>query len=139
MRNLLRTVATVLIIVGTLVALLLTYGGLQALAVVLFLALPSLLVSALAAYLTTLTCRLACNRGWHLTWFFGLLGTVAAGAISGCVVWLGLTLQPGGWGKADLRPLFVWMCVSGTALGLLLAEAVVWHYRRKIRNAGCER
>jgi hypothetical protein len=98
--------------------------------------LPSLLIPGLAAYITSLACRLAGRRSWHLGWHFALSGPLAAGGLAGCVLWLGVSLQSGGWGKIDPMPIFLWICVPGPVFGVLPAVLVVWHYRKKLRDAG---
>ena len=64
-----------------------------------------------------------------------MLGAVAAGICAASVVWLGSFLQPGDWGKSDLRPLFIWMCVIGSAIGVLPSEIIVWYYRKRLKDA----
>ena len=133
MRQCLKVLVTSLLVMGMLLVLFLMS---DALGLLLFIILPILLVSGLATYLTSVACRLAWQRRWLLGWHVGLIGALVAGGIAGCVVWSGLSLQLGDWGKLDLRPLFFWMCVSGSAFGVLPSALVVRHYRKKIKNDG---
>jgi len=94
--------------------------------------LPSLLISGLAAYMTSLACRLAHQRRWRLPWYLGLSAVMAATVLAGGSIWLFISLQPGSWGKSDPVPFFLWICASGVAFGLLPAELIVRHYRKKI-------
>jgi hypothetical protein len=100
-----------------------------------FVIIPILLVAATACYFTSVFCRFARWRRWQVSWFFGLLCALAAGTCAAGVVWLGLALQPGSWGKADLMPLFFWMCVIGSSIGVLPSEIVVWYYRKRLKDA----
>jgi hypothetical protein len=90
-----------------------------------------LLVLGSAGYLTFLACRWAHSHHWRIGWHLGLIGSAAGGIVTGCFILLGLSMQPGGWGKLDLRPSFFWVCVIGAAVAIIPAEIVVWYHRRK--------
>lgn len=135
MRRFFEVTATCFILVGLLVALLLTFGGSDSLAYFIFIIFPVLLVATVASYFTVLICRAARWRRRRLHWHFGLLGAVAACILAICVVWLGLSLQSGSsWGVCDIRPALVWVCISGSALGVLPSEVIVWHYQRRFKD-----
>jgi hypothetical protein len=102
--------------------------------VILIVILPVLLVAAVAYYFTSLLCRFARWRRWRVSWHFGLLGAAAAGISAASVVWLGLSLQPGSWGKVDMTSGLYWLCIIGGALGVIPSEIVVWYYRKRFRN-----
>jgi hypothetical protein len=96
--------------------------------------LPTLFVVAAAAYVTSLVCRFARWRHWRLRWHFCLIGAFAGGVCGIGLFWLGTSLQPGIWGKGDLRPYFLFLCAVGSGLGTIPAGLVVQHYRKNIKD-----
>jgi hypothetical protein len=134
MRRFFEVATTILLLVGIVVAGILIYGGLQAFQYVIFIIIPILLVTTLASYFTILLCRFARLRRWRVHWHFGLVGAMASGILAIFVVWLGLSLQAGGYGMFDLRPMLYSMCIVGSTLGVLPAEIIVWHYRKRFRD-----
>jgi hypothetical protein len=97
--------------------------------------LPVLIVIAAASYFTGLICRFAHRRHWHIGWQSGLLGAVAGGACGIGLVLLGISLQPGSWGKVDLSLFLFVLCLVGLAIAILPAQLVVRRYRKKFTNA----
>ena len=134
MRRFLEVATTILLLVGMVVAVILIYGGLPALQYFIFIIVPILLVATVASYFTILLCRFARWRQRRVPWHFGLIGAMASCILAMGVVWLGLSLQAGGWGVLDPRPMFSLMCISGSTLGVLPSEIIVWHYRKKFRD-----
>ncbi len=100
--------------------------------------LPCVCVAAAASYVTSLSCRFAHLRHWHVGWHLGLVGAGATATITGLLVCLGFALQPGGWGKDDfgIRLILFWICAGGSALGIVPSEVVVWRHRKRLRGAG---
>jgi len=84
-----------------------------------------------ACYVTSVACRYARSRHHRIRWHLGLLGCAAAGVLAGCLICVGFSLQPGTWGKIDLRPALFWYSLIGPAIALIPAEVVVWHLRRR--------
>jgi hypothetical protein len=90
-----------------------------------------LLIMGGAIYFTSAACRYARSRHWRIGWHLGLVGSAAAGILTGCLICVGLSLQPGSWGKMDFRPGFFWYSLIGPAISLIPAEIVVWRHRRR--------
>jgi hypothetical protein len=99
-----------------------------------FFVLPSLWISAMAAYVTSLACRFADWRGWRSNWYFGLLGTVVAAGLAGCFIGLGDFLQYGGWGKSNPVPFYICICVSGSVFAVLPSVLVARQHRKRFRD-----
>jgi len=103
----------------------------EALPILMVLCLP---VLATACYLTTLVCRFAHRRHWHLKWYLGLVGPVLAGFASLAFVWLGFSFQHGGWGEINVSPWLFWLCIIGSTLGIIPSEFVLRYYRNRIKD-----
>lgn len=92
-------------------------------------ALPSLA----AAYITSLLCRFAEWRGRQATWGLAPLGAIAAGALTVMFLDQGDIFRPSEWSKGNMpltfSVLFFFPVSSG--IGLVLALAVVGHYRQE--------
>jgi hypothetical protein len=89
---------------------------------ILWVVLPFLLTCCASAYLTTLLCRFAKWRGWRAHDPFHLAG-----------------FFPWTWwskiGKTDEGEFLRSVFIRVSAPALVPALFVVWHYRRRIRNA----
>jgi len=98
--------------------------------------LPIVLIGGTATYLTNLACRLARWRHRRPSWFIVPATTIVTALLVIAVIYLGTSLQPGGWGKVspfDPDSMFVilkWACL----FALLPAFIVVLIYRHRIRD-----
>jgi hypothetical protein len=99
-----------------------------------FIGLPS---AGVAAYLTTIPCRIMLSRRCRPGWYLAVLVAVFVGALA--VLILGGTdvFHPSRWdrGKATLREMApMWFAAAGIA-SLVSALLVVGHYREKLEQS----
>lgn len=87
--------------------------------------LPILLTGCASAYLTGLICRFATWRHWKVRLYFGIIGAVVAGTLTGLFAWLGLH----GVGKIDEREFFQSMFLRVIPFALPAALVVAWRYK----------
>ena len=97
--------------------------------------LPSLLVVLVAAYCTSVVCRLALWRHRRVGWSFAFVGALVAAVSSIAFMLFGLSLQPG---ETPYFGYFLeWMLIisiGGSLFAIFPAEVLVWYYRRRFRE-----
>jgi cytochrome c biogenesis protein CcdA len=98
--------------------------------------LPIVLIGGAATYLTIVACRLARWRHRRPSWFLVPAIAIVTSLLVLAVIYLGTSLQSGGWGKVspfdpDVVPfIFMWACI----FALIPAFIVVLIYRHRIRD-----
>ena len=109
----------------------------DALITILGLALVVVLVGTVAAYVTSVACRLMLSRRRRAGWFLGVIGAVVTGAIIVVFVYQGDLFHPSRWdtGKVNLGVMIPLCFTVSTALGLVPALWVVAHFRSKFKDA----
>ena len=93
-------------------------------------------ISAAAAYLTSIPCRMLYLRHRRASWFLGFVGAVVAGILTVLFVYQGDVFHPERWdrGKVELEILMLMAFGFSSVVGLIPALLVVGHYRRRLRD-----
>jgi hypothetical protein len=95
-----------------------------------------ILISAAAAYLTSIPCRLLYRLRRRASWFLGFVGAAVVGILTVLLLYQGDVIHPDRWdrGKVELELMMLMVFGFSSAVALIPALIVVGHYRRKLKG-----